>query len=133
MKLTRAHVCVGLGGLGGTVVGGGDVATGDWLADGGLTVGEGGPLHAVTGGGTKSCSLWPACTAASTRAVNQVVAEGCVGLGVGGETHWSAWTAASACVCTGRSGCTALSAAAAAHRTRRLKREGEGLGLGPGR
>ena len=62
-------------------------AEGDRLADGGLTVGEGGPLHAVTGGGTKSFSLWPACTAASTRAVNQVVAVGCVGLGVGGETH----------------------------------------------
>ena len=60
---------------------------GDWLADGGLKVGEGGPLHSVTGGGRKSCSLWPACTAASTLAVNQVVAVGCVGLGVGGETH----------------------------------------------
>ena len=112
-------VAVGLDGLDGTVVGGGDVAAGagageavvgagvteqvvdrlrlavpvdgcaegERLADGGLTVGEGGPLHAVTGGGTNTCSLWPACTAASTRAVNQVVAVGCVGLGVGGETH----------------------------------------------
>ena len=105
----------GLGGLVVAVVGGGDVATGagagegvveagvteqevdglrlavpvdgDWLADGGLNVGEGGPLHSVTGGGRKSCSLWPACTAASTLAVNQVLAVGCVGLGVGGETH----------------------------------------------
>ena len=105
----------GLGGLVVAVVGGGDVATGagagegvveagvteqevdglrlavpvdgDWLADGGLNVGEGGPLHSVTGGGRKSCSLWPACTAASTLAVNQVVAVGCVGLEVGGETH----------------------------------------------
>ena len=61
-------------------------AEGERLADGGLTVGEGGPLHAVTGGGTISCTLWPACTAASTRAV-QVVVVGCVGLGGGGETH----------------------------------------------
>ena len=46
-------------------------AEGDRLADGGLTVGEGGLLHAVTGGGTNTCKLWPACTAASTR-VDQV-------------------------------------------------------------
>ena len=62
-------------------------AEGERLADGGLTVGEGGLLHAVTGGGTNTCTLWPACTAASTRVVDQVVAVGCVGLeGVGG-TH----------------------------------------------
>ena len=44
----------------------------------------------MTGGGTKSCKLWPACTAASTRAVDQVAAVGCVGLGGGegeGEKH----------------------------------------------
>ena len=69
------HVPVGLGELNGAVVGGGDVvggagvteqvvdrlrlavpvdgcAEGEQLADGGLTVGEGWPLHAVTGGGT---------------------------------------------------------------------------------
>ena len=80
------HVCVGLGGLGGTMVGGGDVvvgagagevvvgagvgeqvvgrlrlavlvdgcAEGERLADGGLTVGEGGLIHAVTGGGANT-------------------------------------------------------------------------------
>ena len=109
------RVPVGLGELDGTVVGGGDVVTvakvgeavvgvgvteqvrlavpvdgcaeGERLADGGLTVGEGWPLHAVTGRGTNSCKLWPACTAASTHAVDQVEAVGCVDLGGGGETH----------------------------------------------
>ena len=81
----------GLGGFDGTLAGGGGVVVGAGagevvigagvgeqvvdrlgLADGGLTVGEGGLIHAVTGGGTNTCKLWPACTAASTR-VDQVV------------------------------------------------------------